>query len=134
MSDCKETCTCTYISVILGVLFGAVFGVLYSLGFITVAIPNTIAFSIGLLGIFFTPLYSAFNTMSLKNGCFCTYKKTATIASIGTLVASLLTYVLFRAAVSAVATAIAIAVTGFFVVLLISTVVCITNKILCDNN
>lgn len=129
MFDCK--CECAYISIIAGIIFGVVAAVLYALGFIGIGVLLAVVFFIGIAGIFLLPVYSLLSSSSSTCYCFCSYRRLMTVASIGTLITAFATYVIFRAFESIILTAILVAVSAFFAVLLIGAVICLTKSVCC---
>lgn len=129
MFDCK--CDCAYISVIAGIIAGVIVGVLYALGFIEIGIFLTIAFIIGIAGIFFSPIWSLLPFVASSGHCFCSYRRLITVASVGTVITSTATYVVSRAADSVPLLATAVGISTFFAILLLGTIICLTKTVCC---
>ncbi len=118
-------CECTCIGLILAVLAGVTLGVLFSLGFVATGIIFWALLATGVAAFFAAPVYAALSDERDRN-CFCRNKLTYLVGAIGTVVASVIGLL-----ISPVATVLLVSIiTGlsvFFVVLLLSVLVCITN-------
>lgn len=132
MFDCK--CNCSYIAVIVAIVLGFVLGTVAFFGFIPTTPAIIVMIAIGLAGLFFAPIYQLLGSISNTYDCFCSYAQPLLVASIGTIVASVLSFILFGADVAAVVPFIFFAIAVFFAVLLIGIVVCLTRSVRCCDN
>ncbi len=129
MENCR--CECAYLGVIIGLIARVILGVLFALGFVATGIIFWVYLAIGVIVLLLLPIYSATEGVSSCNRCFCSYRKLIVIAALGAIITGAAGLVL-SAVLSFTATAIILALSTFFAVLLIITVICLS-KCICNN-
>lgn len=123
MNCCKYNCA--YVAVIVAILAGVALGILYALGFVSAGIVFWAYLATGVLGILLAPIYA---TGISCNGrcCFARYRCLVLSAAIGTVVTGIIGLLAAPFAATTVV-AIVLGVAAFFVVLLLGSLVCLTN-------
>lgn len=124
-------CNCGYLALLAGIFAGVLAGVLYALGFITLGVVFWAYLAVGVLGLLLTPLYATGACGAGCSDCFARYRRQILAAAIGTIVTAVLGLLLAPVA-TVVVLAIALGIATLFVVLLLATLVCLT-ECLCDN-
>ncbi len=126
MCNCKYECA--YLAVIVSILSGVVLGVLYSIGLIATGLIFWVYLLIGALGILLTPIYGLNTDSGCVESCFCRYKNLITVGGIGTIIFAAVGLIIELIA-STVIVAIVIGLATFFIVFLLSSVICLANCI-----
>ena len=124
-------CECAYLSIIIGIIFGVLLGVLYSLGYIATGVIFWAYLLFGVLETFISPLYAFIGERDCFGKCFCNYNTLFLVALAGTIITAAAGLIVVPFA-SVVATAIALALSTFFTVMLIVLVFCLTKCICRD--
>ena len=138
MEDCKYTKsglkTCEIIGIILGIIVGVAVGILFSAELIPITvnfIQIALVMSVVVLGILLVALFSA-NAMKGYNSfykCICKFSKFVLTGSIGTLLSTTIAATLGVTVISIIST-IFVALSAFFFVLMIVSVVCLISCII----
>lgn len=126
MCNCKYECA--YLAVIVSILSGVVLGVLYSIGLIATGLIFWVYLLIGALGILLTPIYGLRGQAGCIENCFCKYKNLITVGGIGTIVFAAVGLITELIAPTTVV-AVIIGLATFFIVFLLSSVICLANCI-----
>ena len=123
MNCCRNQCG--YGAAIIAILAGVALGVLYALGFVSTGIIFWAYLGIGVLGMLLAPLYAAVGCR-----CFCGFRRLYLAAAIGTVITAVAGLIV-AAVGGVVAIAVVLGIATFAVVLLLGTVVCVT-ECLCE--
>lgn len=123
-------CNCGYLALLIGIFAGVLAGVLYALGFIALGVVFWAYLAVGVLGLLLTPLYATGACGAGCSGCFARYRTQILVAAIGTIAAAVVGLIVAPFAAIPVL-AIILGVATLFVVLLLATLVCLT-ECLCD--
>ncbi len=126
MCNCKYECA--YLAVIVSILSGVVLGVLYSIGLIATGLIFWVYLLIGALGILLAPIYGLRGDLGRDESCFCKYKNLITVGGIGTIVFAAVGLIVQFIA-STIVVSIIIGLATFFIVFLLSSVLCLANCI-----
>ncbi|MBR7122528.1 MAG: hypothetical protein IKC95_03665 [Oscillospiraceae bacterium] len=123
MSCCKYNCA--YVTVIAAILAGVALGILYTLGYVSAGIVFWAYLAAGVLGILLAPIYATGISCGGRC-CFARYRCLVLSGAIGTVVTGVIGLL---AAPFAATTAVAIilGIVTFFLVLLLGSLVCLTN-------
>ena len=120
MECCKSNCI--FASVIAAIVSGIILGVLYSLGFVATGIIFWAFLAIGVGTALLLPLYTIRGNCADGNRCVCSYRRTLTVASIGTIIAAAVGLIV--PAFSIVVTSIIVGVATFFAVFTLFSALC----------
>lgn len=122
MESCR--CNCGYLALIVAILAGIVLGILYALGFVATGLIFWAYLLTGIGALLLAPLYTAGSDCSIS--CQCRYRNLLLTAAIGTVVAAAVGLIV-AAVASIPVIAIVVGVATLFTVLLLGTLVCLTN-------
>ncbi len=120
MDCCKSNCI--FASVIAAIISGIILGVLYSLGFVATGIIFWAFLAIGAGAALLLPLYTIGGNCAEGNRCVCSYRRTLTVASIGTIIAAAVGLIV--PAFSIVVTSIIVGVATFFATFTLFSALC----------
>ncbi len=120
MDCCKSNCI--FASVIAAIISGVILGVLYSLGFVATGIIFWAFLAIGVGTALLLPLYTIRGNCADGNRCVCSYRRTLTVASIGTIIAAAVGLIV--PITSTIVTAIVVGIATFFAALTVFSALC----------
>ena len=122
MASCR--CNCGYLALIVAILAGVVLGILYALGFVATGCIFWVYLLTGITALLLAPLYTVGTDCGIS--CQCRYRSLLLIVAIGTVAAAGVGLIVATVA-SIPIIAIVVGVATLFAVLLLGTLVCLTN-------
>lgn len=120
MTSCRPQCTS--VAIIVGILSGFILGVLSALCLISTSLFFWAYLTIGVAEVLLAPIYA--NNKTLCTDCFCSQISLITIATVGTILFSVIGLIIENF-VSITSVAIIFGIASFFVVSLLALLICV---------